>query len=358
MSNKPIWARQGALVVFVCALVVGCEESVPDPGEECEHDCAIECAGSVVPDCVADCMKGCPGATSEAQSALVAASYVYSITDDNAPATATNCNNPNSSAWCKCGSDYSDAPSTGRCNEIGSTVIMRFPPMGCTVSSAALSYTSYVSTYANSGGVDVEVHRVLRPLSDPPSGQSGYCAPTDKASWFRSGPEAWTAAGAKGNGTDRSSAMAQRIDANGGALGTFIAEHDSTATERFDVTALLNECDPAASCAFAQYVASGVHLGMYLDNVAIDRTCGASEVCGNGTVAGSETCDDSNTTAGDGCSATCQIETGYACSGAPSTCSTVCGDGLTKGVEECDDGNLVSHDGCSATCTAEVCTCE
>lgn len=34
----------------------------------------------------------------------------------------------------------------------------------------------------------------------------------------------------------------------------------------------------------------------------------ADPVCGNGTIEPPETCDDSNTTAGDGCSATCQIE--------------------------------------------------
>ena len=43
-------------------------------------------------------------------------------------------------------------------------------------------------------------------------------------------------------------------------------------------------------------------------------------VCGNGVVTAGETCDDGNTAAGDGCSATCTIETGYSCSGTPSSC--------------------------------------
>ncbi len=47
--------------------------------------------------------------------------------------------------------------------------------------------------------------------------------------------------------------------------------------------------------------------------------------CGNGvreTVSGggTEGCDDGNTTAGDGCSATCAVETGYVCSGPSSVC--------------------------------------
>jgi cysteine-rich repeat protein len=46
-----------------------------------------------------------------------------------------------------------------------------------------------------------------------------------------------------------------------------------------------------------------------------------SPVCGNGTVESGEQCDDNNLTGGDGCSATCTIESGYTCSGSPSTCS-------------------------------------
>lgn len=43
-------------------------------------------------------------------------------------------------------------------------------------------------------------------------------------------------------------------------------------------------------------------------------------VCGDSAIVGDEACDDGNTTAGDGCSATCAVETGFVCSGAPSTC--------------------------------------
>lgn len=42
--------------------------------------------------------------------------------------------------------------------------------------------------------------------------------------------------------------------------------------------------------------------------------------CGDGVVGGSETCDDGNMTAGDGCSATCTVESGFICAGNPSTC--------------------------------------
>jgi cysteine-rich repeat protein len=55
--------------------------------------------------------------------------------------------------------------------------------------------------------------------------------------------------------------------------------------------------------------------------------CGgpAADACGNGTIevtsTGVETCDDRNTTAGDGCSALCQVEATFACSGQPSVCA-------------------------------------
>ena len=64
------------------------------------------------------------------------------------------------------------------------------------------------------------------------------------------------------------------------------------------------------------------------------------EACGNGVVEGTEQCDDSNTTAGDGCSATCQTE--------------VCGNSIVDPGEFCDDGNTTAGDGCSAICEVET----
>src|SRR6185437_9289671 len=68
---------------------------------------------------------------------------------------------------------------------------------------------------------------------------------------------------------------------------------------------------------------------------------------------------------GDGCSATCKLEPGFACVGAigsKSVChATVCGDNHAPfpafaqpdGFDQCDDGNLIPYDGCSPTCTIE-----
>jgi len=70
---------------------------------------------------------------------------------------------------------------------------------------------------------------------------------------------------------------------------------------------------------------------------------GTTPVCGNGTIETNEQCDDGNTANGDGCSSTCQSEPG----------GPLCGNGVVEGTEECDDGNTTGCDGCSATCQNE-----
>lgn len=53
--------------------------------------------------------------------------------------------------------------------------------------------------------------------------------------------------------------------------------------------------------------------------------------CGNGTVHSSEGCDDDNTTDGDGCSATCEVEDNWECQGSPSVCNPIPYDALVGG---------------------------
>ncbi|MBK8252007.1 MAG: DUF4215 domain-containing protein [Polyangiaceae bacterium] len=78
--------------------------------------------------------------------------------------------------------------------------------------------------------------------------------------------------------------------------------------------------------------------------------------CGNGTKGAFEACDDNNNTNGDGCSATCTVETGFNCVGTtPSVCTTTCGDGIKAGAEGCDDAPPAENgDGCSAGCAVEA----
>jgi large repetitive protein len=107
----------------------------------------------------------------------------------------------------------------------------------------------------------------------------------------------------------------------------------------------------------------------------IGTTSSNDPVCGDGATAASEGCDDGNNIDGDGCSASCQVETsmgvcgdgtldeGEACDdgntddgdGCSSTCQTetgpMCGDGTLDPGEDCDDGNMIAGDGCENDCT-------
>jgi len=83
------------------------------------------------------------------------------------------------------------------------------------------------------------------------------------------------------------------------------------------------------------------------------RATATDSACGNGTITAAEVCDDGNTTNNDGCSATCDVEAGYACTGMPSVCGSACGNGGLETGEECDDDNTTGGDRCSPTCTLE-----
>ena len=74
---------------------------------------------------------------------------------------------------------------------------------------------------------------------------------------------------------------------------------------------------------------------------------GLNALCGDGVTQGTETCDDGNTTSGDGCATNCRLEQGFTCTGTPSVCTFACGNGAITGTEKCDDGNVVPADGCS-----------
>lgn len=54
-------------------------------------------------------------------------------------------------------------------------------------------------------------------------------------------------------------------------------------------------------------------------------------VCGNGSIGEFETCDDGNTTSGDGCNSFCRTESTFSCTGTPSLCTQSCGGGVALG---------------------------
>jgi fibro-slime domain-containing protein len=81
--------------------------------------------------------------------------------------------------------------------------------------------------------------------------------------------------------------------------------------------------------------------------------CRDNSHCGNGVLEKSELCDDGNTKDSDGCSATCQTESGWQCRMAGKPCNPLCGDGRITAGETCDDGNGDTGDGCSSICQVE-----
>ncbi|MFY1826518.1 EGF domain-containing protein [Myxococcus fulvus] len=67
---------------------------------------------------------------------------------------------------------------------------------------------------------------------------------------------------------------------------------------------------------------------------AVKALGGNQATCGDGSVGGTEACDDGNTQAGDGCGADCQVEPGYSCQGTePSVCADI--DECTLGTDDC-----------------------
>ncbi len=79
-----------------------------------------------------------------------------------------------------------------------------------------------------------------------------------------------------------------------------------------------------------------------VDAPGVDAPGDAPVLCGNRAIDVGEECDDGNTTPGDGCDASCQIEA-----------SATCGDGNLDAGEQCDDMNTSDGDGCSARCLIE-----
>ncbi|HVU03296.1 MAG TPA: DUF4215 domain-containing protein [Polyangiaceae bacterium] len=85
--------------------------------------------------------------------------------------------------------------------------------------------------------------------------------------------------------------------------------------------------------------------------------CLNTVVCGDGKIGGTEQCDDHNGTSLDGCDSSCQLEPGWACPYVGIGCvAAKCGDGIVAGVESCDDGSAggdAAHDGCDDHCQLE-----
>ncbi len=142
--------------------------------------------------------------------------------------------------------------------------------------------------------------------------------------------------------------LANDTDLDGPALSITAVQDPVNGTAALGATTVTFTPSPGfTGAASFDYVVSD---GTLTDVGTVTVTVDAAAVCGDGVIASPEGCDDDNDDPGDGCSATCQLETGWTCTGAPSACTPICGDGLTVGPEPCDDGDLDDTDGCTAQC--------
>jgi len=86
-------------------------------------------------------------------------------------------------------------------------------------------------------------------------------------------------------------------------------------------------------------------------NATCQSAAGAATFCGDGVITGVETCDDGGSLAGNGCSATCTVETGYRCSGAPSVCTpmSTCGEIRLATATAADGTYFIDPDGAAGS---------
>ncbi len=143
--------------------------------------------------------------------------------------------------------------------------------------------------------------------------------------------------------------LANDTDVDGPALSITSVGNAQNATVTLTPTSVTFRSSLAfIGVATFDYVVSD---GTLTDTGTVRVTVGALPICGDGVVSLPETCDDGLAAPGDGCSASCLVENGWTCTGAPSACTPICGDTQTVGTEACDDGNAIDTDGCTTECT-------
>ncbi len=113
-----------------------------------------------------------------------------------------------------------------------------------------------------------------------------------------------------------------------------------------DVCNSTGQCVPPAACTdtceslgyeceYHIICGSSTNCGDCLSEEICNATWKCEISCGNGDINSGEECDDGNTDDGDGCSSACTIETGWNCTGEPSTCFYCDFDNICDGDENC-----------------------
>ncbi|RKH52498.1 DUF4215 domain-containing protein [Corallococcus aberystwythensis] len=165
------------------------------------------------------------------------------------------------------------------------------------------------------------------------------------------GEDAGTDAGLDAGTTDAGATDAGTIDAGATDAGTI----DAGATDAGTIDAGATDAGTTdAGATDAGATDAGATDAGTTDAGADPIDAGSPSICGDGVKEGNEGCDDGNTTSGDGCNASCQVEPGWNCGATGLRCHAAsCGDGIIAAPEECEDGNRTHGDGCGASCRLE-----
>ncbi len=118
-----------------------------------------------------------------------------------------------------------------------------------------------------------------------------------------------------------------------------------TCTDIDECADMTDTCDENASCSNdTGSFTCACNTGYDGDGM----TCTDIDECADGT----DNCDENATCSNDDGGFSCACNAGY--SGDGTTCMPDCGDGIITAPEACDDGDMMGGDGCSANCTVET----
>ena len=126
------------------------------------------------------------------------------------------------------------------------------------------------------------------------------------------------------NAVTNSTCVYQSYDCSTGAGGSWYPPDGGSEEAGFNFTAATTYSNGNICAAgnIGQLAVYGLQTATGLTTGYAYWIPGGGNECGDGFVVGGEGCDDANNADGDGCAANCTVESGFVCSGQPSSCST------------------------------------
>lgn len=161
-------------------------------------------------------------------------------------------------------------------------------------------------------------------------------------------------------------ATARVVEGPSGPAGNIAA--GETATIELDVAIPDNAPDSVRLSATVDPDGDGPQAAQTRD-LDLDVTGGGQPACGNGTIEGTEECDDGDRDSRDGCSSVCAVEPGWSCVGEPSVCTPDQADAAVEPTPDAGgepdmeapdlggDADTGGDDGSQRTTGSEACGC-